>query len=338
VGIYQAPNLNFLKVAVILFLFVGSPAPLFPRTPWEGGNQNMRTISKDTTPATFAQNEHIQSLAAKINKSYTSKNSVQVMAAWGDLLLELRDAKDLKFVNRKGEAVTDGDPEENRLSTFKAICDEMECPYSSAYRYLDTAITVKHYPQTIQDAASAAGLNIAKPHIVKMYDEMKAKGTLAGKTKAQLDALSDLEAKGVVLELKTAKPPKTTNKTKTSESTGIERFEELLKEALDYARDDGDITSEAELVTLFGRVFGLTNKAKAAPELIRYCMSEAAKLHLTKDGFEVWQKVVTLLGQDEEKAKAAAAGAGAGAAAEAGDPFGTKDSVPADAKEAAKKP
>ena len=214
----------------------------------------------------------------------------------------------------------------------------MECPYSSAYRYVDTAITVKTYPQIIQDAASAAGLNIAKPHIVKMYDEMKAKGTLAGKTKAQLDALSDLEAKGVVLELKTAKPPKKLNTTnKTSESTGIERFEELLKEAFDYARDDGEITYESELVTVFGRVFGLTNKAKAAPELIRYCMSEAAKLHLTKDGFEVWQKVVTLLGQDEEKAKAAAAGAGAGAAAGAGaDPFGTKDSVPADAKEAEK--
>jgi len=242
----------------------------------------------------------------------------------GELLIALRDAPDLNCVDAKGVALT-GKPSEIRKKTFGGICRELNTPPSTAYYHIDVAITTSKYPQAIQDAAAEAGLNLALDWVVARYDEL-VKAGLPEKPTAY-------ELKGIIADLETAKKPTSTTTTK---SKGVARFQELIEEAFDYAKDE-ELDPAEELISLFGRVFRLTDKLQVQAADIRFAMGQAAKESLTKAGFETWQAVVHQLATDEKAAKAAGAAAGAGTASVPGDVFGLNASVPADAA-AANKP
>lgn len=290
------------------------------------------TINKIDHPVLFQQTDAgVKTAATKLYDEYHGTKGIafrDACAAFGEQI----ETGNLVCVDADGKPLT-GTVEENRKAIVTKIYGEMDTPASTLRLWVSQRKVRLTYPKPIREAAEQAALNLSLDHVRALYDEMlKPGGMLAGQTPAQLDNLTALEAGGVVLQLKKAKPAKKSTTT-TSESTGIERFEELLSEAFDYAKDDERITAETELTSLFVRVFRLTNKLQADSGLIRYCMGQAAKQSLTGAGFETWHAVVHKLGQDEKAAAAAAGAAGASAGAPA-DAFGLGASVPADAAEA----
>jgi hypothetical protein len=207
----------------------------------------------------------------------------------------------LVCVDADGKALT-GTPAENTKATITKILGELDLSSSTLYLWRSQRSIRLTYPKIIQEAALPAKLNLALDHVKAKYDEMLADkdSPLHGKTPAQLNKLTALEADGVVLQLRKAKrPPPTTTK-----STGVARFQELLEEAMAYAKEE-KMEAEPELISLFAGVFKLTDKLQVNSGLIRYCMGQAAKESLTKAGFETWQAVVHQLAQDEQKAASA---------------------------------
>jgi hypothetical protein len=243
---------------------------------------------------------------------------------------QLQNGK-LVCVDADGKPLT-GTDAENRKATVTRIIDELDLSSSTLYLWRSQRKIRLTFPKSIQDAALSAPVNLALPHVMAKWDEMLADptGPLHGKTPAQLNKLTALEADGVVLQLKKAKrPPPTTTK-----STGVARFQELIEAAFDYAKTE-ELDPAEELTSLFGRVFRLTDKLQVQAADIVFAMSQATTENLTKAGFETWQSVVHQLAMAEAQAKAAAMAAGAGAGT--GNPFDLNASVPADAA-AAKKP
>jgi hypothetical protein len=182
----------------------------------------MFTITKDGTPILFQQSQAVQALAIQFNTQYTSKNSVKVRAGWGALLLPIQKS-DLNLVNADGDPVQGTDAPS---VTFAAICRELGIPRSTAYHYINEHITVTTYPQVIQDAAADAGLNLALEHVQAVYGAMVAKGLPSNP--------SALEVKGIISELQDAKP----NKAPKSRESAQARFQRLLKEAFEYAKEE----------------------------------------------------------------------------------------------------
>jgi hypothetical protein len=218
--------------------------------------------------------------------------------------VELFFTGQLVCVDADGKALT-GTDAENQKATVTKILGELDLPSSTLYLWRAQRKTRLTFPKTIQDAALAASYNLALPHVMAKYEEMLADetGPLHGKTPAQLDKLTALEADGVVLKLKTAKRPPPTTPPK---SKGVARFQELIEAAFDFAKDE-ELDPAVELTSLFGRVFRLTDKLQVQAADIRFAMGQAAKESLTAAGFQTWQSVVHQLAQDEQKAASASA-------------------------------
>ena len=203
----------------------------------------MFQITKDRTPVLYLQSGAVQALATQFNTQYASKNSVKVRAAWGALLEQILKS-DLNCVNTKGEAVTGADAPD---ITFAAICRELGIPRSTAYHYINEHITITTYPQVIQDAAAAAGLNLALEHVQAAYGQMVAKGLPSDP--------SALEVKGIISELQNAKPDKTTRPRESAQA----RFRRLLKEAFDFANENGldELTVHETVESLIAESYGM---------------------------------------------------------------------------------
>jgi hypothetical protein len=74
----------------------------------------------------------------------------------------------------------------------------MGLPPSTAYYHIDVYLTTTKYPHYIQEAAAAAGLNLALDHVVAKWDELKA---------GYPEKPSPLEVKGIIADLEAAKRP-----------------------------------------------------------------------------------------------------------------------------------
>jgi len=304
---------------------------------------NITDINKLDHPWLSKQTDQgVQTAAIDLYNEYHGKKGIAFRDACAAFVEQVETGK-LDYVDADGKPLT-GTDAENRKTIITKILGEMDVPASTLRLWGFQRKVRLTYPKPIRDAAESAPLNLAKDHVRKAYDEMLAAGGLLyGKTPAQLDQLSPLEAGGIVLKLKKAKPPKPPTEP-TSESTGIERFEELLAEALTYAKDEG-ITREAELISLFGRVFRLTEKLNIDALAIKKCMVQARDTSLTPKGVLVWQNVLLSLSMDQgvpapPAMMAAAASAGASAAGTA--PAGTGsvidvDAISADAEASKKK-
>ncbi len=184
----------------------------------------MFSITKDRTPVLFQQPAAVQQAAKDFNTDYNSKNSVKVRRAWGAFFEQIQKGL-TQAKNAKGETM-DG------VSTFTAICKELDVPRSSAYAYIRTHISCSNYPQAIQDAAEDAGLNLAQDHVIAEYVNLKGKNE-AGVNPAQPTIL---EARGIVALL--ADAPNPNKKPPVSHKTGAARFHELLNEAFEYADEE----------------------------------------------------------------------------------------------------
>src|SRR5258706_7484264 len=156
---------------------------------------HMFSITKDRTPVLFQQPAAVQQAAKDFNTDYNSKNSVKVRRAWGAFFEQIQKGL-TQAKNAKGETM-DG------VSTFTAICKELDVPRSSAYAYIRTHISCSNYPQAIQDAAEDAGLNLAQDHVIAEYVNLKGKNE-AGVNPAQPTIL---EARGIVALLADAPNP-----------------------------------------------------------------------------------------------------------------------------------
>jgi hypothetical protein len=202
----------------------------------------MFRITESKTPVLFRQPQAVQTLAQQFNSLYTNQRSVQVRVEWGKFLNQIQKG-DLNCVNTKGEPVENTDP---RKVTFETICHELGIGRSSAYNYINEYITAQTYPQVIRDAAAEAGLNLALPHVQAAYGEMTAKGLPKDP--------SALELKGIIAELQDAKP----NKTAKPRESAQERFQRLLKEAFEFAKNEKltpevvTATLESEIAASFG--------------------------------------------------------------------------------------
>ena len=213
----------------------------------------------------------------------------------------------LVCVDVDGKPLT-GTADENRKATVTKILGEVDTPPSTLYLWRAQRKTRLTYPKPVQDAAIPASVNLALPHVMLKYEEMLADETspLHGKTPAQLNKLSALEADGIILKLKGArKPPSTTTKSK---SKGVQRFQELIDEAFSYASDE-ELDPAEELTSLFGRVFRLTDKLQVQGSDIVFAMSQATTENLTRAGFQTWQSVFHQLAQARQNAEAASASA-----------------------------
>ena len=202
-------------------------------------------IDKTRTSILYQQSQAIQALAAQFHTEYASQRSVKVRVEWGKILNQI-NINDLNCVNAKGETVT-GD--EAKGTTFGIS-------RSSGYNYIRDYISATNYPQVIQDAAANAGLNLALPHVQAKYGEMVTKGLPSNP--------SAPEIKGIISELQDAQPNKTSNPRESAKA----RFQRLLKEAFEYAREE-KLTAEVVTATLESEIaaaFGMPG-ARVAREL-----------------------------------------------------------------------
>jgi hypothetical protein len=259
----------------------------------------LNKINKDDHPILFQQNAGVKTVATKFYDEWHGPTGIAYRDGQAAFVEQLLTA-DLVCVDADGKPLT-GTEAENKKVIVTKIIGELEIPSSTLYLWRSQRNVRLTYPKPIQDAALAAKWNLSLPHVRTKYEEMLADPTspLHGKTPAQLNKLTALEADGVVLKLKTAKrPPSTTSTTKLK---GVARFQELIEEAVAYAHDE-ELDAESELISLFAGVFKLTDKLQVNSGLIRYCMGLAAKESLTAAGFQTWQTVVHQLAQDEQKA------------------------------------
>ena len=194
----------------------------------------MNKITREEHPILFYQTDKgVKTAATDLYDEYHSPSSIAARDKVAALALQIQQGN-LVFVDANGKALT-GTADENRKATVTKIFGELDLPSSTMYLWISQLKVRNTYPKPIRDAAAKAGLNLALDHVRAEYDKMLKPGELLdGKTDAQLNKLDALSADGVILKLKTArKPPPTTSKSK-----GIVRFQELLKEAFDYASDE----------------------------------------------------------------------------------------------------
>jgi hypothetical protein len=182
-----------------------------------------KTMSYDLNSVIGRQSVEVQNLCKQFETQYAGSNSVQIRSEWGRMLSAIQNA-DLKTVNAKGESLEGDDP---KGSTFSVICRELGIPRSTAYHYIDQYITVQTYPDYIQKAAAESGLNLAKPHVQAKFGELQAQGLPKNP--------SNLEVEGIIKKLQDASPPDKKGKNKGSKH---ERFAEMLREAIQFAKDN----------------------------------------------------------------------------------------------------
>jgi hypothetical protein len=240
-------------------------------------------INKDEHPVLSQQTDpSVIDAATKLYNEDHGPKGIAYRDAVATVALQIKQGN-LVFVDAGGKALT-GTAAENRRATVTKIFGEVvdSTPSSTLYNWISHLEIRNTYPTPIRDAAEKAKLNLALDHVKAKYDEMlQPGGLLDGKTPAQLNKLTALEADGVVLKLKAAKKPPST--TSTTKSKGVARFQELIDEAFDYAKNE-KLDPAEELTSLFGRVFKLTDKLEVQAADIVFAMSKATG-HLTKGGF-----------------------------------------------------
>jgi hypothetical protein len=241
---------------------------------------------------------------------HTDKNHVKFRADCGQRIV-FAEKSSITCKDSKGETMT-------HEKTVFAICTELGIGRSSYFQYRSDYIALQGFAQKIRDAALEARFNLAKEHVQDKYNAMLAPadpvtgtpaGTLHGKN---LNTLTPLEVKGVIAELEAAKPIPGSGKKGPSKSKGVARFQELIDEAFDYAKDE-KLKPTDELTSLFGRVFRLTTKLEVKAADIKSSMQDAALESLTHAGANIWQEALHGLAITAEPAPmAVGVGAGAG--------------------------
>src|SRR5208283_2686643 len=183
--------------------------------PRQDGFPDMTT---STQSVISQQCEEVQAHCTQFTQSY-NKNR-KTIAEWGRLLQAIRDSN-LNPVDADGKSIDGKDVQD---LTFSAICRELGVPRSTAYHYINIFLVTSTYPEWLQQAATANNLNLAAQHVQDKFESLRE--TIP----AEPDAL---QIAGIVAELKKAKPPQTS----TTHGTPSQRFQQMLRDALEYAKN-----------------------------------------------------------------------------------------------------
>jgi hypothetical protein len=157
------------------------------------------TINEKNTPILFQQPDSIRKQALAFHEKYTSKKSVETRVAWGQMLKEIQNSV-VPAISGKGDKAQ----QLNEKDTFSSICRELGVARSTAYDYINLHISVKTYPQAIQEAAAEVGLNLALDHVMAEYRKIVADDF----KNRDLNDLTRFEVLGIIAQLEKAEAPK----------------------------------------------------------------------------------------------------------------------------------